>query len=441
MIKPAWRNLAACEMLALFLFFPCAFGAQQSDAPVLTLNAAIDYAKQHSPLLAATRQGVITQQASVAAAKAERLPQVDVGAVMLGSNQPAESGLAFPLTPLVETSRQPFADGHLAGIATAILPIYTGGRIRSAEHVAEAERYLAQTNVRDVESNLVFEVSATYARLVETDRDVQAARESVKALTESRRVMSQMFSVGKVAHVDLLKIDTRLADVEAKLIDLRNARQVLVGQLNALMGRAIDTPVVAEATLPHPEVAISEDQAVLTAATTNTQYQVADARVRVAQNSLKLAKSQLHPTFSLSTAFYDQSPDPFSAHRGGAIAGFTFSYPIFDRPLEHRVAEAKSRELEARSKASQERLDAMQRARTAWFQVRDAEARIRATESSIADARETLRIEQLMVQYGRDRIEHLLDAQAALLTSEADYYRALADDTVATAALKRETGQ
>ncbi|TAM83386.1 MAG: TolC family protein [Acidobacteria bacterium] len=441
MIKPVWRKVGACETLLFLSFFSSRLGAQQPDARVLTLNAAIEYAKQHSPLLAATRQGVVTQKAVVAAAKAERLPQVDVGAAMLGSNQAAESGLAFPLTPLVQMPSQPFADGHLVGIATATLPIYTGGRIRSAQQVAEAERYMAQTNVRDVESNLVFEVSTTYARLVETDRDVQAAQESVKALTESRRDMAEGLKVGKVARVDLLKIDTRLADVEARLIDLRNERQVLAGQLNALMGREIDTPVVTETTLPHPEVTISSDDATRAAAAANPQYQIAEARVEVAQNSLKAAKSELRPTFSLSTAFYDHSPDPFSAYRGGAIAGFTFSYPIFDRQLKHRVAEAKSRELEARSKAEQERLDAIERARTAWLQVRDAEARIRATQSSIADARETLRIEQLMVRYGRDRIEHLLDAQAALLTSEADYYRALADSTVATAALNRETGQ
>ncbi len=105
------------------------------------------------------------------------------------------------------------------------------------------------------------------------------------------------------------------------------------------------------------------------------------------------------------------------------------------------MEEAKSVELEDRSKADQARLDAMQRARTAYLRVQDAQARIQATQSSIADARETLRIEQEKQKYGRETIEHLLGAQAALLTSEANYYRALADYTTATAALKRETGQ
>jgi outer membrane protein TolC len=88
----------------------------------------------------------------------------------------------------------------------------------------------------------------------------------------------------------------------------------------------------------------------------------------------------------------------------------------------------------------QAELDAAQRARTAYLQVKNAAERIRATETAISYAREVLRIEQEKQRYGRGIIENLLDAQAALLTSEARYYRALADDTTASAAVKREIG-
>lgn len=415
--------------------------AQQPTPSPLTLDAAIAYARQHSPLLAATQQSVLTKQAAIAAAKAEQLPRVDVDAALRGSNQPTESAIGFSLTPLADIPNQPFNNSHLTGIAIATLPIYTGGRIGADTHVAEAERNLAQASVHDVESNLEYEVAATYARLVEVERDVQAAQESVNALTESQRITSQMLNVGKVARVDLLKIDARLADVRAEDIDLVNERQILAGQLNALMGRAVDTPVAVQASLPHPAVVLSEEQAVIAAAAENTQYQLAEAQVSVAQKSVEQAKSQLRPTISFSANFFKQSPDPFSVYRGGAIAGFSFNYPLFDRPLNHRVQEAKSLELEDRSKAEQARLDAMQRARTATLQVQDADARIQATQSSIVAAREALRIEQQKLEYGRGIVEHLLDAQAALLTSEADYYRALADYTTATAAVKRETEQ
>jgi outer membrane protein TolC len=117
-----------------------------------------------------------------------------------------------------------------------------------------------------------------------------------------------------------------------------------------------------------------------------------------------------------------------------------FMFPLFDRTLTNRVEEAKSRELERRFDLKQAELDATQRVRTAYLQAQNSQERIRATEASIGYARESLRIEQEKQRYGRGIIETLLDAQAALLTAEARYYRALADYTTATAALKRETG-
>jgi outer membrane protein len=163
--------------------------------------------------------------------------------------------------------------------------------------------------------------------------------------------------------------------------------------------------------------------------------------VSVAEQSVEVAKSALRPSLSLAADVFGQSADPFSVYRGGVIAGALLSFPVFDRTLTHRVGEAKSRELERRAELKQAELDAAQRARTAYLQVQDAEERIRATETAIGSAREALRIEQEKQHVGRSTIEHLLDAQAALLTSEAKYYRALADETTATAALRRETGR
>lgn len=437
--KFAWARAVIC---ASFLIFVNSAWAQRPDSQTLTLATALAYAHEHSPRLAGSRQGVETQQAAIKTAEAERLPRLDLATALRGSNLLTQTALGLPLTSLADVpENQPFRYGHLNVGVLATLPVYTGGRIRNATRLAQANRLVAQVSVRDVGRNLDFDVTSTYAQIVELDRDVQAAEESVKALTESLRVIDQMLAVGKVARVDRLKVVARLADVRSTLINFSNAREIQAGQLNALMGRAVDTPVVVETALPQQPASVSREQLSQAAVAGNTKYQIAQARLNVAERSVDVAKSELRPSVSLAADFLAQSADPFSPYKGGAIVGVVFSFPLFDRTLNHEVQEAKSRELEHRDEMAQAKLDAMQRARTAYLQISNAEARIRATQAAIASAREALRIEQEKERYGRTIIENVLDAQAALLTSQADYYTALADHAIAVAALKRETGK
>lgn len=433
-----WRCVLASVAAAPLL---ARAATAQSDGPPITLDAAVAYAEQHSPLLAASRESVLGRQAAVAATRAERLPRVAVDAGLRGNSLPTETALGFPLTALSDLTQQPFSRAHLNGMAEATLPLYTGGRLGAERHLAEAETLVAQANVEDVQRNLEYEVTTTYARLVQVERDLTAARESATALTESQRIAADMLSAGKIARVDLLKVDTRLADVHAEVISLTDERDILAGQLNALLGRAVDTPVVVQQDLPAAAPPAAVGEAGAQAVSASTQYALAGAQLGATESSLALARAQLRPELSFSAMAFGQSFDPFSVYRGGVVAGFSLRYPLFDRPLQEKVKEAKSAEIESRSRTEQARLDAMQRARTAALQVHDAHARAAATRASIDEAREALRIEQEKQRYGRATMEHLLDAQAALLGSEANYYRALADETIAAAALKRETGK
>jgi outer membrane protein len=432
-------TLACLTLSGTVLFLVPCLSAQQSD--LLTIDAALVYARQHSPKLSSKRQSVATEQAGIAVASSERLPRLNLGAAARGSSQPAETAMGFPLTQLAQIPEgQPYSNGHLNADLRATIPLYTGGRIGSAVSLAKARRDLATVSVKDVERDLDFDVTAVYASVVQLDRDITAAQESVNALTESRRVISQMLDEGKVARVDLLKVDTRLADVQDSAIEFRNAREIEAGQFNALLGRPVDTPVALESDLPPPSTQPSLEQVSGLAHAGNLKSQLAEAELSVAERSVSVAKSTQRPSMSLAVDATGQSTDPFNIYKGGVAGGVVFSFPVFDRTLTHQVEEAKGRELERRADLKQVELDSAQRARAAYLQVKNSEERIRASEASIGYAREALRIEQEKQRYGRGIIENLLDAQAALLTSEARYYRALADYTTATAAVTRETG-
>src|SRR5664279_1612907 len=101
--KPRCRNWALAGLIlgTTVVFSVSSLSAQQPDSP-FTLDAALAYARQHSPRLSAKKQGVTTQQSAIVAARAERLPSLSLGAAVRGSSQPTETAMGFPMTQLAD---------------------------------------------------------------------------------------------------------------------------------------------------------------------------------------------------------------------------------------------------------------------------------------------------------------------------------------------------
>jgi len=107
---------------------------------------------------------------------------------------------------------------------------------------------------------------------------------------------------------------------------------------------------------------------------------------------------------------------------------------------------AKVSEERATLAAAQERLRKLelqirQDVETAFLDIRSSSERVKALDKSIEQARESLRIERQKYDLGMGSITDVLDAQSALLQSETNYYRALADLHSAIARLKYATGE
>jgi outer membrane protein TolC len=125
----------------------------------------------------------------------------------------------------------------------------------------------------------------------------------------------------------------------------------------------------------------------------------------------------------------------------GRIA-LVLEVPIF----EGGRVEAAIREQRADLAAAQERLRLLDlqvrlEVETALLSVASSGERAAAIRTSIALARESLRIEQQKYSLGKGAIVDVLDAQSALLEAETTYYRVLADVHTALAQLTLAMGE
>ena len=77
---------------------------------------------------------------------------------------------------------------------------------------------------------------------------------------------------------------------------------------------------------------------------------------------------------------------------------------------------------------------------TSVSNIESTRARIDVTQKAVEQSKESLRIEREKYDYGKGVIVDVLDAQSAMLESQKNYYRALAEYNTALAQFRLAAG-
>ena len=321
------------------------------------------------------------------------------------------------------------------------LPLFAGGRIvndiKAAELLEKAEHHrLARTR-----EELVFNVTSAFNAILGQRRVIESIEFSLKAMEQHRTQVSDLYGAQKAAKVDLLRTDVRLADLQQTLVKERNTLAVLKRLLLTLMGGDYgeERPDI-EGKLTFEEAAYSADQLTGKAIEGRPDYLAAKERLEAQAKRVDAARAGHWPTVAAVGSYGLRANGMGDSGDAGAV-GVNVSIPLFQGG---RVV-AKVNEERANLAAAQERLRKLelqirQEVETAVLDVRSSAERVRAIQKSIEQAQESLRIERMKYDLGSGSITDVLDAQSALLQTETNYYRALADFRTAIARIDFVTG-
>ena len=124
------------------------------------------------------------------------------------------------------------------------------------------------------------------------------------------------------------------------------------------------------------------------------------------------------------------------------MVGVAVDIPLFEGgQIGARVRQEQAKLSAARHRLSELKLQIRLDVETAILNARSANERIQATKTAIASADESLRIEREKYDVGKGSITDVLDAQSALLDSQTNYYRAVADYNTALAQVHLAVGE
>jgi outer membrane protein len=396
-----------------------AAAARDADqAAAWTLSRAVAAALAHAPTLEVARAQAAAAQAGLREAEAERAPTASLAASAFRHQE-----------PMVVTPIHGFAPGLVPEFDRTLLQaalqlryeLWDGGGRRARVTQREAEVGAAAADLASAEQAVIARAVGGYLRVRGLAATLAAHAERLAAVESERDRVERLLAAGKVAEVDLRRVQAALAAAEAQRVGLSAALEVAERDLARLVG--VEPGAVAAARLapPSPADPAMPSREGLLAALGQGSPELLRARgdLAAARASAAAARAARLPSARLEGSYLGFGDGDLDA-TAEWNAGLRLAVPFGDRRLPARVAraEAAAAAAAARLRAVEDRLGLeLDRALAAR---EETTARAGALAVGVDHAVAVVRAERLRLDAGAGVEADYLDAEAELLALRAE---------------------
>lgn len=417
---------------------PFLLTAASTHAEPLSLKASLSAALANNPLVAESRLGIEAGQQSVTSAEGKHYPRINLDGNFTQRQDP------LPYIP-AQSSKigAHFSDSFASYTLQMTIPFYQGGQVVNGVELAKLRQQLQEDNLKLTKNDIIANTVNTYNKILQTQKFRESALASVAALEEQRKNAQQLYDTGKIAWVDLLKVDVQLANDKQRLLSIDEALANLGATLRYLMGVREEgnaLSVTLSDSLSQPDLTAAFADGINMAHQLRPEYQIAGKNVKEASLNYAVARGKLLPTVSGFAGYLDQFG--FDPHYKEAnwFFGINLSIPIFEKSLYSDLSRERIQQTKSDQRLlvvdNQIRLDIQ----TSISSLQESKNRIDTAAKATEQAGESFRIEQEKYKIGAGAIVDLLLAQAADLTAAANYTQALFDYNAAMVAWRKATG-
>ncbi len=388
----------------MILIVLSAFG---QDVATLTESDAVKMALAHHPSL-------IAAQAEANMASSRTIAIQSEGKLQLSANGQATFStmgnvLAAPVIPQALLQSQGRASLGING--TAMLPIYTGGRIQSNINSGQFTANAAKQDVAMVRTQVAYNARVRFSDWVQALAMHNIANDTLTAQTKNTQVIQQLFDVGKVPRFDLLRAQAEMANAQ----QLVTNSQADVNVARAMLAQALGVKVDTISTTPFNEdTPVNIEKSLETALKKRPDLLASGYSVNSAKAALSALNANYRPQV-YAVGMVDATAPRNMNKSAGFTIGLIAGMPILDggrRKAETNEAE----QAIIKANANRDVVELQVRA-----DVASAEARVNAAKQNIdtatiqvTAATEAYTVAEARYSAGKGTIVELLDVQRAL---------------------------
>lgn len=419
----------------IILLFALLITGAKAQTPVLTLDSCFALAKANNVQMQTAQLEIEKAQQVKAQVFTKYFPQVSLSSIgffsarpfiEFGINDIQDDDLSAFLSALITSLNDPeglnmglpteinlMQAGHSVN-ATALVPVYAGGRIMNGNRLAnvgvEAARLKAEVSERDMLEN----IESSYY-LVLGLKDKVRTLESALALTDSlERIVDVALRAGLITKSDKLRLSLKQNELKAKQMQLGNgivlASQLLCQQIGIEYpeaGLTLDTAGFAS----NPTLSVANEDFV------RPEHQLLQLQVDAERLRKKLTLGEALPQVGVGGTF--AYGFLIRRYKANAIALAQVSIPLSQwwetshKLKEHDIA---IREAELMQQDLTEKMGLQ--VKQAYNQMVEADALLQSDKSALDMAQENYRLAELNYRAGMNTITDVLEAHALLLQAK-----------------------
>jgi len=447
-LKSIVSKTATVSAALIFLFFAPAhltrgYSEEAAKGVVLySLKDAMEIAFKNNKDIQIQEQEVKVARANILGARSAFLPDVNFNASYTHNAAVLQSNTTVSKKDYgVFTG---YKNDNQAGVSID-QTLYSGGANMASFKQSQIGLKEQEETLRATRLNVELEAKRLYYGILlayETKRIAQDLVDQAKAHYEK---VKAKFEQGTASKFDCLQSKVQVSLLIPQLINANNAIDLIMAELNKLLGLKVQEIINVEDKLNYTPIEIKEGEFLLQAYLHKPEMIIQSLGIDMNKWQIKYAKSGWLPQITASADYNYRSNNwnnMFNARHNNWNAGLAVRIPIFDGfATKAKVDAAKAKYMESiLSKANvgdQVAVDVRQYC----LDLKQAQAVIDSQRDNLEDAREALNISEVRFDNGIGINLDVLDAQVALAQTEENLAQGKYDYIMAKANLDRTMGE
>jgi outer membrane protein TolC len=293
------------------------------------------------------------------------------------------------------------------------------------------------------DQEIFFRVVQSYYGLLLATKQVEVADQAEQTAKSIMERSQARFDSGVVVESDLLSAKVRLASRQQELIRARNNLELARAQLNTAMGVPVDVlyepaDPLAERNLASPSLADVEQEAL----TNRPDLKRIESEQSAQQLSVAIAKSSFGPRLNAFAGWQMDNPTLLAGGGGNNwLGGVELQFDLFEGGAKQAALSRERAIAEKMAALKQAANDAVRlEVRQAYYDLDSNRQQVGVARTTIAQAQESLRINQDRYEGGLITITDLLGAEEAARRSQTDYWQAVYQFHISSANLELASG-